>query len=248
MAMGLLPHTYTNSAPFGHSKMWHKLNSYSLMKPPVLARLIFCMSQDVWCCHEWFIVRNDYKPPDWSDLEVLIQVIYRWMLYIQQLALSVSVNMCCPQDCFVLVAVADCTQVLKNVDVGGCITAKLLRTFWTAQLPALPWAFSVLFSCLWAFSHTYTHLSSVQLGSHSHASYSTAAHVFWGTPMTSEWGMDKLIVWGNCNVCSLFHWFTKSSWSMCIAVSPWSMTSPSKRLTSEHFSASVTMCLRASLL
>lgn len=59
------------------------------------------------------------------------------MLYIQQLALLVSVNMCCPQDCFVLVAVADCIQVLKHVDVGGCINAKLW-TFWKAQLPALP--------------------------------------------------------------------------------------------------------------
>jgi len=46
-------------------------------------------------------------------IKVLIQVIYRWMLIYtrQQLALLVSVNMCCPQDCFVLVAVADCTQV-----------------------------------------------------------------------------------------------------------------------------------------
>lgn len=105
------------------------------------------------------------------------------MLYIQQLGLLLPVNMCCPQDCFVLVAAADCSRVKKNVDVGGCITGKPL---WAAQLPALACIFRLFLWSLGFLSHMYTHLISMQLYSHSHTSSSTAAQVFWGTPMTSE--------------------------------------------------------------
>ncbi len=80
------------------------------------------------------------------------------MLYIQQLALLLPVNMRCPQDCFVLISVADCSRVKKNVDIGDCITGKPL---WAAQLPALAWAFFVCFSGLWAFSLTLTHTWSL---------------------------------------------------------------------------------------
>lgn len=117
----------------------------------------------------------------------------------------------------------------KKVDVGGCITTKLLWIFLDCTITCFPQSvFRSFLLSLDFLSHTYTHLISVELCSHSHTSSSTAAHVFWGTPMTSVWGMDELIVWGNCNVCSLFHWFRVFSWSTRSAISSWSVTSPSK--------------------
>lgn len=135
--------------------------------------------------------------------------------------------MCCPL-CFRCCGWLHLSK--KNVDVSDCITTKLLWIFfWTARLPAFPRAFSVLFSCLWTLSltptHTWSRWSCALTPTHPPRLQPTS---FGGTPMTSEWGTYELIVWGNCNVCSLFHWFRAFSWSTRSAISSWSVTSLSK--------------------